>query len=136
MLTQELSSFSESTRTTWTNRPLPPCRWTEPPEPVMFVNQIWNYCFWPILCFCCHEEMIFFLTFKNFSGTVSTHTFQVQFQRTHFRYSFNTHISGAVSTHTFQVQFPHTHTHTHFRYSFNTHISFHVKFFHFSKKTI
>ena len=37
------------------------------------------------------------------------HTFQIQFQHTHFKYSFNTHISGAVSTHTFQVQFQHTH---------------------------
>merc|ERR1712093_382572 len=58
------------------------------------------------------------------SSTVSTHTFQVQFQHTHFKcnfnthfkYSFHTHISSTVSTHTFQVQFQHTHfkcRHTH-----------------------
>ena len=69
---------------------------------------------------------IILLTFYNqtlfkvwsISSTVSTHTFQVQFQHTHSRYSFNTHISGAVSTHTFQVQFQHTiqmqFQHTHF----------------------
>ena len=31
-------------------------------------------------------------------STVSTHAFHVQFQHTHFMYSFNTHISGTIST--------------------------------------
>ena len=57
--------------------------------------------------------------YTHTSRTVSTHIFQVQFQHTHFRCSFNAHISIAVSTHTFQVQFQHTY----FKYSFNTHIS-------------
>ncbi len=70
-------------------------------------------------------EKIWYSFNTHIPGTVSTHTFQVQFQHTHFKYSFNTHIthnthiSGTVSTHTFQVQFQHTH----FKYSFNTHIS-------------
>ena len=50
------------------------------------------------------------------SNTISTHTFQVEFQHAHFKRSFNTHISSAVSTHAFQIQFQHTH----FRHSFNT----------------
>ena len=55
----------------------------------------------------------------HISNTVSTQTFEVQFQHIHFKCSFNTHISSTVSTHTFQVQFQHTY----FKYSFNTHIS-------------
>ena len=39
-----------------------------------------------------------------FDNDTHTDTFQLQFQHTHFNYSFNIHISGTVSTHTFQLQ--------------------------------
>ena len=95
-------------------------------------------------CFCWKYFVDFF---NSISGTVSTRTFQVQFQHTYFTYSFNntfhvqfqhtyskrsfnTHISSAVSTHTFQVQFQ-QHTfqvqfqHTYFKCSFNnTHFKY------------
>ena len=37
-----------------------------------------------------------FGVYTHISTTVSTHTFQAQFQHTHFNRSFNTHISGTV----------------------------------------
>ena len=49
----------------------------------------------------------------------------MQFQQTHFKYSFNRHISVLVSTLAFQLQFQHTH----FSYSFHTHISSNITLF-------
>ena len=50
----------------------------------------------------------------NISSTVSTHTFQAQFQHTQSKRSFNMHISDTVSTCTFQIHSFNKQTDTHF----------------------